>query len=99
MRVDGVRAGRVVAVSVDEADSETEAVVILAETGLTDADKRDRLHRDIRSSLGRAGFPVDRVVLLPRRSIHTTASGKLMRLEARDRYLAGRLGEEIPPTP
>jgi acyl-CoA synthetase (AMP-forming)/AMP-acid ligase II len=97
--VDGVRAGRAVAVSVDGAESETEAIVILAETGLTDIPGRDRLRRDIRSSLGQAGFPVDRVVLLPRRSIRTTASGKLMRLEARARYLAGRLGEEIPTTP
>ncbi len=97
--VDGVRAGRAVAVAIDGVDSETEAIVILAETGLTDIPGRDRLRRDIRSSLGQAGFPVDRVVLLPRRSIRTTASGKLMRLEARARYLAGRLGEEIPATP
>lgn len=96
MRVDGVRAGRVVAVSVDDADAETESVVILAETGMTDAGGRTRLRQDIRSSLGHAGFPVDRVVLVPRRSIRTTPSGKIMRLDARARYLAGRLGERIP---
>ncbi len=90
MGVKGIRAGRVVAVAVNEADSETESIVILAETGLTAEEERNRLRREIRSALGHAALPVDRVVLLPRRSIRTTASGKLMRIEARERYLKDR---------
>ncbi len=65
-------------------------------------DRSDRQRRDatacvVRSDLHsvRRAFPVDRVVLLPRRSIRSTPNGKLMRLEARARYLAGRLGEEV----
>lgn len=96
--VEGIRAGRVVAVSVNEGDSETESVVILAETGLTAEEGRSRLRRNIRSALGHAALPVDRVVLLPRRSIRTTASGKLMRLEARERYLKDQFGGSIPRT-
>jgi hypothetical protein len=53
---------------------------------------RERVAREIRSRLARACLPVDRVVLLPPKSLRSTASGKLMRLEARSRYLQGRLG-------
>jgi acyl-CoA synthetase (AMP-forming)/AMP-acid ligase II len=98
MGVEGIRAGRVIAVWIDEADSATESVVILAETGLTAEEERRRLRQNIRSALGHAALPVDRVVLLPRRSIRTTASGKLMRLEARERYLRNRFVESIPQT-
>ncbi len=85
--VPGVRARRVVALSlVDEATS-TEQVAILAETGLTEPTARDQLQHSIRRRLAEAGYPVDRVLLLPPRAITTTDSGKLKRLSCRERFL------------
>jgi len=83
----GVRGGRVVAVSVADPATATEQVVIMAETGLSDDAARHDLKQDIRRRLVASGYPVDRVLLLPPRGIMTTASGKVMRVPCRERYL------------
>jgi acyl-CoA synthetase (AMP-forming)/AMP-acid ligase II len=85
----GVRAGRVVAVSVPDPATATEQVVIMAETGLSEPAAQEELKHQIRKRLTEAGYPVDRVVLLPPRSIMTTASGKVMRVPSRERFLDG----------
>ncbi len=88
----GVRAGRVIALSTTDDTTSTELVVILAETGLTEPGARDQLQHDIRQRLAESGYPVDRVLLLPPRSILTTDSGKVARLPCREKFLESSTG-------
>jgi len=87
--VPGVHRGRVVAVSYDDPDLATEEVVLMVETGVTDGGERQLLRRAIRRALIHADYPVSQVVLVPPKTFRTTPSGKLMRLDARRRFLAG----------
>ena len=89
--VPGVRGGRAVAFSVADPALATERVVIAAETALSEPAARAELGRELQRAVAGAGLPVDEVVLLPPRAIRTTASGKLRRVEWRERYLRGEL--------
>ena len=91
--VPGVRRGRVVAVSYDDPDLATEEVVLMVETGSRDGGERQLLRRAIRQALIHADYPVSQVMLVPPKTFRTTPSGKLMRLDARRRFLAGELGQ------
>ncbi len=90
--VRGVRAERVVAVGVEDAERGTEALVVLAETDPAEPVEHDALRLTIRRALLAAGFPVSEVVLLKPKSIQSTLTGKLKRLESKTRYLAGEFG-------
>ncbi|MBI4771471.1 MAG: AMP-binding protein, partial [Chloroflexi bacterium] len=87
--VRGVRAERVVAVGVEDTGRGTEALVVLAETDPAEPVERDALRLAIRRALLAVGFPVSEVVLLKPKSIQSTLTGKLKRLESKARYLAG----------
>jgi len=91
--VPGVRRWKVVAVSYDDPDLATEEVVLMVETGVTDGGERQLLRRAIRRALIHADYPVSQVVLVPPKTFRTTPSGKLMRLDARRRFLAGDFGQ------
>ncbi len=91
--VPGVHRGRVVAVSYDDPVLATEEVVLMVETGSRDGRERQLLQRAIRQALISADYPVSRVVLVPPKTFRTTPSGKLMRLDARRRFLAGDFGQ------
>ena len=91
--VPGVHRGRVVAVSYDDPDLATEEVVLMVETGSRDRGERQLLRRAIRQALIHAEYPVSQVVLVPPKTFRTTPSGKLMRLDARRRFLVGDLGQ------
>ena len=91
--VRGVHSGRVVAFSVDDAELFTERVIMAVETGLENPDDRVALRQRITEALGAAGLPIDRVLLLARRSIRRTGTGKTMRIDCRKRFLEGRLVE------
>ncbi|MEC8917752.1 MAG: fatty acyl-AMP ligase, partial [Pseudomonadota bacterium] len=83
----GVRHGDVVAFTA-AADDE-EAVVMLVQCRLSDAQRRHELINELTSRI-RSDFGVAcRVVLLPPRSLPRTSSGKLSRSEASKRYLQG----------
>jgi acyl-CoA synthetase (AMP-forming)/AMP-acid ligase II len=87
--VPGVRMDRAVAVGVNEAERATEKLVVLAETDRTDPAERDDLRLAIRATLTQAGYPISEVILLKPKSIQSTLTGKLKRLDCRERYLAG----------
>lgn len=87
--VQGVRMGRVVAVSFFDEDRATEAIAVLAETGLSDDDARADLVLRLRRTVVNAGYPISQVRLLPPKAIQATLNGKLKRMDARDRFLAG----------
>jgi 1-acyl-sn-glycerol-3-phosphate acyltransferase len=95
-RVEGVRAGCVVAFGAPDERTGTERLVVTAEVrDMADA------HR-ITAEIGRAvdeamGMPPDVVELLARQSIPKTSSGKLRRSETRRLYLEGKLGKKVAP--
>lgn len=87
--VPGVRMGRALAIGCDVLERGTEAVVIMAETAITDSAERDALRQRIRHALLAAGYPVSQVVLLRPKTIQNTPNGKLKRLDCKTRFLAG----------
>ncbi len=87
--VDGVRAERVVAIGIQDAENATEKLIVLAETDKTEMNERDNLRLKIRQILIDAGYPIGDVVLLRPKSIHSTLTGKPQRLECKQRYLNG----------
>jgi acyl-CoA synthetase (AMP-forming)/AMP-acid ligase II len=87
--VDGVRMDRAVSVGLSDAERATEKLVVLAETDRAETGEREALRLAIRLTLTNAGYPVSEVVLLKPKSIQSTLTGKLKRLDCRERFLAG----------
>jgi len=87
--VPGVRLKRAVAFSYPNTARATEAVVVVVETALSEPDKRDVLSQSVRKAVVNAGYPLSEVVLLSPRTIRKTLNGKLMRVDCKNRYLAG----------
>ncbi len=82
--VEGVRAGNVIAFSVDGRRGQ-EAIVVVAESKETDtAPVRTRVAERVREAIG---MPAREVVLVAPGSLPKTSSGKLQRSLCRDRYL------------
>lgn len=95
-RVDGVRAGCVVAFGVPDQTSGTERLAIVAET--RDRTRADRIAQEITRQVSEAlGLPPDIVEILPVHSIPKTSSGKLRRSETRRLYAQSKLGKRQAP--
>jgi len=90
--VDGVRSGRSVAFGIPDRELGTEALVVVAEvqprTPGELQELADRVRTQVTDQIGLT--PVD-VRLLKPGSLSRTSSGKLMRRDARERYLSGEL--------
>jgi fatty-acyl-CoA synthase len=83
-----VRRGDCCAFSVDEGESEK--VVVLVETSPAASDDRTALEREIRQAVKEAvGLDGEIVFIARRPGLPRTSSGKLARMKARTRYLAG----------
>jgi 1-acyl-sn-glycerol-3-phosphate acyltransferase len=95
-RVEGVRAGCVVAFGVPDPQTGTERLVVVAETRTT-GDHRRIEAAIVEKTAEAAGVPPDVVRVLPPHAIPKTSSGKLRRSETRQLYLQGRLGAPLPP--
>ncbi|WP_234023533.1 AMP-binding protein [Sorangium cellulosum] len=87
-RVEGVRAGCVVAVGLYLEERQTEAVYVVAETR-ADASEHAALAERVRESLRSNGVTVDQVVLVPPGELPKTTSGKLRRSEVAERLREG----------
>ncbi|MBK5223723.1 MAG: AMP-binding protein [Acidimicrobiia bacterium] len=86
--VEGVRPGNVIAFGVD-GRSGKEAIVVVAETKLTDT---SQMHGVINERVRQAvGMPAKDIVLVTAGSLPKTSSGKLQRSLCRERYLGVRL--------
>lgn len=95
----GIRKGCVVAFAALDPQRGSERLVIVAETKEHEAGRRAELLRQVRErATDVLGQPPDEVVLAPPRAVLKTSSGKLRRLDTRDRYLAGKLLRQ-PPRP
>jgi 1-acyl-sn-glycerol-3-phosphate acyltransferase len=95
-RVEGVRAGCVVAFGAPDERTGTERLVVTAE--VRDMADADRITAEIGRTVDEAmGMPLDVVELLAPQSIPKTSSGKLRRSETRRLYLEGKLGKKVAP--
>jgi hypothetical protein len=80
-----------VAFSVADPDRSVEQVVVVVETTLKDPARRAALTQEVRRALVAADLPVNAVGLAPPRFVRSTDTGKVKRVDARRRYLAGEL--------
>lgn len=88
--VEGVRQGNVIAFPSHKAGLGREAVVVVAETKLSEG--RDALASRIKTRIAEAtGLTVDEVVVVDAGTIPKTSSGKLQRAKARTLYEQGEL--------
>jgi len=91
-KVDGLRAGRSVAFGVPDEKHATEALVIAAEVQPRSRAELGRLREAVRAALlEQIGLAPADVRLVHPGALARTSSGKLMRRDARERYLAGAL--------
>jgi len=91
--VAGIRRGCVVAFGVENPALGTEALVVVAETRVTDEAERSRLAGAVTERVATAvDVPPDEVRLVPPGAVPKTSSGKVRRAATKERYLAGALG-------
>ena len=89
-QVDGVRTGRSVAFGVTDSELGTESLIVLAEVHPRSAAELGELVEAVRTTVAEhTGLSPKDVCLLKPGSLARTSSGKLMRRDARDRYLNG----------
>jgi acyl-CoA synthetase (AMP-forming)/AMP-acid ligase II len=101
-RVPGVRSGRAVAFGVTDGERGTEALVLAVEVRPRSGKELDRLAEAVRTMVAeQIGLAAADVRLLRPSVLARTSSGKLMRRDARDRYLARTLDDirTAQPTP
>jgi fatty-acyl-CoA synthase len=89
-----LRRGDVGAFSIE--DGESEAVILLVQCRLTDAEARAKLIKDIEAKLQKSAGVEARVVLVPPHGLPQTSSGKLSRAKAKANYLNGVYDADIP---
>ncbi len=93
--LDGVRKGCVAVFATLDPRTQTERIVLLAETRETDPEA----HESLRARIAEAASslletPLDEIVLAPPRTILKTSSGKIRRTACRDLYERGAIGAE-----
>src|SRR5207302_218773 len=97
-RAAGIRKGCVVALGLNDEESGTEKLVVVAETRERDTARRAAIAAKVTESVSQGlGLPPDRVELIPPGSIPKTSSGKLRREETKQLYLAGTLSAGRAP--
>ena len=93
----GIRNGCVVAFAAVDPKQGSERLVIVAETKERDPARRAALAQRARECASDIlGLPPDEIVLAPPRAVLKTSSGKLRRVDTRERYLAGKLFDQAP---
>jgi 1-acyl-sn-glycerol-3-phosphate acyltransferase len=91
--IEGVRKGCVAAFGLADPSIGTERLIVIAETRILDAARREQLRRAIIDRLVAAiGSPPDVVIITGPGCVLKTSSGKLRRSATRDAYVSGRLG-------
>lgn len=92
LAVPGLPLGAAAAISSVRHERAREEVVLVAETRCREESERRSLVRAVAGAVAReAGVQVDRVLLVPPRTLPRTTSGKLQRSLLRSRYEAGEL--------
>ena len=102
-KITPLKAGDVAAFAVEAEDGDDD-VVVLVECRSSDHAEREALRREVAKVVHQSAGVDCTIVLVAPRSLPFTSSGKLSRAGARNRYLAGEIGEvkapqEMGPTP
>jgi fatty-acyl-CoA synthase len=87
-----LRAGEAAAFAVEGEDG-NDAVVVLVECKLADAEQQEALRRAVHTSVHQVAGVDCKIVLVAPRSLPFTSSGKLSRAGARERFLSGEIYE------
>jgi 1-acyl-sn-glycerol-3-phosphate acyltransferase len=96
--VEGVRKGCVAAFPSRDEHSQTERLVVMAETRVTEPEARATLSRKVgETAIQLLGLPPDDIVLVPPHTVPKTSSGKIRRSAARTLYEGGDLGARQRP--
>jgi 1-acyl-sn-glycerol-3-phosphate acyltransferase len=91
--VEGIRQGCVIAFGVPNPALGTEALVIVAETRVSDPSERERLAGAVTERVAAAvELPPDQVVLVPPGAVLKTSSGKVRRAATKQLFVRGELG-------
>lgn len=91
-QVPGIRRGCVAAFGVTDPERGTEKFVIVAETIVSDTEKKQEIIATIIERVNaKIGLPPDQVILAPPRTIPKTSSGKLRRSSTLELYHKGKL--------
>lgn len=92
--VPGVRKGCVAVFATRDARTETEQLVVLAESREKAPEKQARIQEQIQNiAVDLLGTPADKVVVAPPQSVPKTSSGKIRRTAARALYENGQIGQ------
>lgn len=94
-RIAPLRAGDVAAFAVEGDDGEDD-VVVLVECRLTERAAMEDLRRDVAAAVHHSAGVECQVVLVAPRSLPFTSSGKLSRVQAKQKYLNGDIAEIVP---
>ena len=92
-----LKSGETAAFAVEDEDGD-DAVVVLVECKLADAEQQEALRKAVHTSVHQVAGVDCKIVLVPPRSLPFTSSGKLSRAGARESYLAGEIAEVATPS-
>jgi fatty-acyl-CoA synthase len=87
-----LKSGEAAAFAVEDENGD-DAVVVLIECKLPEAEKQEALRRAVHTSVHQVAGVDCKIVLVPPRSLPFTSSGKLSRAGARERYLSGEIAD------
>ena len=92
--ITGIRKGCVAVIGSRDDETETERLVVLAETRETEPHKREQLRRRVLAvATKHLDSPPDRVMLVPPHTVLKTSSGKIRRSAVRHLYEKGRIDQ------
>ncbi len=98
--IPGIRKGCVAVFGSMDQKTQTEQLVVLAETRSDDSNERNALSSEINTlSIDLTGIPPDKIVLAPSGSVLKTSSGKIRRTASRERFEEGGIGKEAKSVP
>jgi len=92
-----IRTGRVAVFGSEDKQSETERLIVVAETHNKDSNELEKLRTEINSlATDLIGTPPDDIVLAPPGSVLKTSSGKIRRAASRELFENGGIGKPQP---
>jgi acyl carrier protein len=92
--LDGIRRGGVAVFGSVDAKTETERLIVLAETRRKNPEKLEELRREVNAlATDLIGAPPDEVVMAPPGSVLKTSSGKIRRAASRELFEKGGIGQ------
>jgi acyl carrier protein len=98
--LDGIRRGGVAVFGSIDAKTETERLIVLAETRRKDPEKLEELRREVNAlATDLIGAPPDEVVMAPPGSVLKTSSGKIRRAASRELFEKGGIGQSKRSVP